>query len=137
MADEPIRNAYARLAMFYDTSEDDPRLYKLVQKLTDKGVDPTQWLDNKIGTRPDAPEVHATDPRQNTSSMHTERDKGLAVNEVVQGKALPPTQDERLGLDEGLAEPGIGTKIVQGAATPETRRQALRGLSDTITLGAA
>jgi len=136
MADTP--NLYGRFARLYDTDENDPRLYKLVGKIMDKGIDPGQWLDSKIGKRTEAPEIHSTDPRQDMSSMRSDyRPKAKTDVKVEQGKSLPPTEGEILGIDEGLAEPGIGTKIAFSGADPSTRRQFLRGASDTATFGLA
>lgn len=130
---------YSKLAQFYDTDEDDPRLYKLVQKVTDKGIDPNQWIDTKVGTRQGPLEKQRIDPRQDTSFKANGgvRQKDVAAKDIRQGEALPPTEDERLGIDGGLAEPGILAKGMQGVADPRQRRQFLRGVSDKATWGLA
>jgi hypothetical protein len=130
---------YTKLAQLYDTDEDDPRIYKLVQKITDKGIDPNQWIDTKIGTRQGPLERQSVDPRRDTSfkAGGGVRQKDVAAKDIRQGESLPPTEDERLGIDDGMAKPGIGTRALVGAATPEQRRQFLRGVSDTATFGLA
>lgn len=130
---------YSRLARYYDTDENDPRIFKLTQKLLDKGIDPTQWIDSKIGKRTEPLDRMSTDPRQDTSSAYGNKPaaKDVAPGSIKQGIGLPPTEDERLGIDNGLAEPGLAARAIQGAANPQQRRQFLRGVSDTATFGLA
>ncbi len=109
---------YGSLAQLYDTDKDDPRLYKLVKKVTDKGIDPHKWLEAKIsgGAMPDA---EARDPRQDTSFMGG-----------AQGSRAKADPIE-------MAKPGIAARALQGAVSPSTRRQFERGVSDSTTFGLA
>lgn len=131
-----MADLYGSLAQLYDTTDDDPRLYKLVKKITDKGQDPHKWLEARLSGGP-APAPEARDPRQDTSYMARGPVRQLDVKSIEQGKGLAPTEDERLGIDKGLAEPGILAKGMQGAANPQQRRQFIRGVSDAVTFGGA
>lgn len=131
-----MADLYGSLAQLYDTTDDDPRLYRLVKKITDKGQDPHKWLEAKLSGGP-SPTPEARDPRQDTSYMARGPVRQLDVKSIEQGKGLPPTEDERLGIDKGLAEPGILAKGMQGAANPQQRRQFIRGVSDAATFGLA
>ncbi len=133
-----MADLYGSLAQLYGTDADDPRLYKLVKKITDQGLDPSKWLEAKVSGGP-MPASEARDPRQDTSFMARGPVRQLDVKpgSIEQGKALPPTEDERLGIDKGLAEPGLLAKGMQGVANPQQRRQFLRGVSDATTFGLA
>lgn len=65
------RNPYQRLARYYGVEEDNPKLYMLAGKLMAKGLDPNEWLDQKIGTggEPTPRKVEPIDPRGMRTSV--------------------------------------------------------------------
>jgi hypothetical protein len=78
------RDLFGRLARYYDTDSNDPRLNQIVAKVLDKGMDPNQWLDAKIGTRPAGQGIDSgtTDPRKSLRGarpdVKSEEPTGLA-----------------------------------------------------------
>lgn len=135
------RDPYARFAQFYGISNDDPRLYQMIGKIMAKGIEPNAWLDAKIGTGPEP----KTKPVQPVDPRRMRGDQRRGENPIRGDEApgyLPPTEDEMLGLDEGMAETGgLGTRAAVAAygtiTNPAKRREFERGLSDTITFGLA
>ena len=129
-----------RMARLYDVSEDDPRLYQMVSKLAAKGIDPNDWVDSKVeGRQAKSRPVEAIDPRGMRTKGSSQLSRGLTGTEAA--GYLPPTADEALGLDEGPQKPSLAGRAVAAAygtaSDPVRRRQFERGLSDSVTFGAA
>lgn len=156
MADEHPYSGYSRrLSKLFgeDIKPEDPRVQTLIDRVIAKGYTPMGWLDFAEG-KTSVLKANSTDSSQYYSSgiradRRAQRElTGNTIERSVQTprgieklKYFPPTEDQVLGLDSGMATPGLAQRIVGevglAISDPARRRELERGVSDMATFGLA